>query len=175
MPGEEGKSQGRASRLYCSLSLLEISFYTATWICGVLYSLYTLYLASMDQVLSQPWHGSIKSSMEINFSWTNEKSDMPWNTWGLGGGSGGLTGCWRIRLITNGQHGRYRPVKVRKKNILEKNNISIFSRDLRCLISSLLLADEEIPERLQLNIECKYFEIFWNILCDLCRQSIPSL
>ena len=50
MPGEEGRSQGRASRLYCSLSLLEISFYTATWISGVLYSLYTLYLASMDKV-----------------------------------------------------------------------------------------------------------------------------
>ena len=50
----------------------------------------------------------------------------------------------------------------REKNILEKkNNIFICSRDLRCLISSLLLADEEIPERLQLNIKCKYFfEIF---------------
>ena len=37
-------------RLYCSLSLLEISLYTSTWICGVLYSLYTLYLAGMEQV-----------------------------------------------------------------------------------------------------------------------------
>ena len=37
-------------RLYCSLSLVEISLYTSTWICGVLYSLYTLYLAGMDQV-----------------------------------------------------------------------------------------------------------------------------
>ena len=37
-------------RLYCSLSLVEISVYTATWICGVIYSLYTLYLAGMDQV-----------------------------------------------------------------------------------------------------------------------------
>ena len=50
MPGEEGKSVGRASRLYCSLPLWELSFYTATWICGVLYSLYTLYLAGLDQV-----------------------------------------------------------------------------------------------------------------------------
>ena len=37
-------------RLYCSLSLVEISLYTSTWICGVLYSLYTLYLAGMEQV-----------------------------------------------------------------------------------------------------------------------------
>ena len=50
MPGEEVRSQKRASRLSCSLSLWEISFYTATWISGVFYSLYTLYLASMDQV-----------------------------------------------------------------------------------------------------------------------------
>ena len=50
MPGDEGKPGARASRLYCSLAIWEISFYTATWICGVLYSLYTLYLASMEQV-----------------------------------------------------------------------------------------------------------------------------
>ena len=42
---------------------------------------------------------------------------------GKDGGSGGLTGCGRTRLITNGQHGRYRPFKVRiedKNKILKK-------------------------------------------------------
>ena len=48
--GDCRQTQGSARRLYCSLSLLEMSLYTATWICGVLYSLYTLYLASLDQV-----------------------------------------------------------------------------------------------------------------------------
>ena len=48
--GDCRQTQGSARRLYCSLSLLEMSVYTATWICGVLYSLYTLYLASLDQV-----------------------------------------------------------------------------------------------------------------------------
>ena len=48
--GETGGRGERGRKLYCSLSVLEISVYSATWICGVLYSLYTLYLAGMDQV-----------------------------------------------------------------------------------------------------------------------------
>ena len=47
--GQQGSS-ARASRLYPSLSFLEISVYTATWICGVMYSLYSLYRASLEQV-----------------------------------------------------------------------------------------------------------------------------
>ena len=47
--GQQG-SQGRASKLYPSLSFLEISVYTATWICGVMFALYSLYRASMEQV-----------------------------------------------------------------------------------------------------------------------------
>ena len=47
--GQQG-SQGRTSRLYPSLSFLEISVYTATWICGVMFALYSLYRASMEQV-----------------------------------------------------------------------------------------------------------------------------
>ena len=45
-----GSSRGPASKLYPSLSFLEISVYTATWICGVMYALYNLYRASMEQV-----------------------------------------------------------------------------------------------------------------------------
>ena len=51
----------------------------------------------------------------------------------------------------------------KKIKIFGKNNIFFCSRGLCRFISSLLLADEEIPERLQLNIECKYLEIFRNI------------
>ena len=47
--GQQGSSS-RASRLYPSLSFLEISVYTATWICGVMYALYSLYRASLEQV-----------------------------------------------------------------------------------------------------------------------------
>ena len=48
--GAERPGRGPAKKLYCSLSVLEISVYTATWICGVFYSLYTLYLAGVEQV-----------------------------------------------------------------------------------------------------------------------------
>lgn len=47
--GQQGSS-ARASRLYPSLSFLEISVYTTTWICGVMYALYSLYRASLEQV-----------------------------------------------------------------------------------------------------------------------------
>ena len=50
--GQQSSSGGRASKLYPSLSFLEISVYTATWICGVMFALYSLYRASMDQVRS---------------------------------------------------------------------------------------------------------------------------
>ena len=33
-----------------SLSFAELSVYTATWVCGVMYALYSLYLASMERV-----------------------------------------------------------------------------------------------------------------------------
>ena len=39
----------RARKLYASLSFAEISVYTATWVCGVMYSLYNLYIVSIDQ------------------------------------------------------------------------------------------------------------------------------
>ena len=51
-PGQQSGSGGRASKLYPSLSFLEISVYTATWICGVMLALYSLYRASMEQVSS---------------------------------------------------------------------------------------------------------------------------
>ena len=50
--GQQSGSGGRASKLYPSLSFLEISVYTATWICGVMFALYSLYRASMEQVRS---------------------------------------------------------------------------------------------------------------------------
>ena len=50
--GQQSGSGDRASKLYPSLSFLEISVYTATWICGVMFALYSLYRASMEQVRS---------------------------------------------------------------------------------------------------------------------------
>ena len=88
-------------RLYCSLSLLEISVYTSTWICGVLYSLYTLYLAGMEQVSTdyslminpscvQISRGELRYAVEMERPWwrvwRSEKmykdfADHEWITW----------------------------------------------------------------------------------------------
>ena len=43
----------------------------------------------------------------------------------------------------------------------------IFSRGLRGFIPSFLLADEAVPEKIQLNIECKYPQIFLEIFIFL--------
>ena len=71
-----GSSRGPASKLYPSLSFLEISVYTATWICGVMYALYNLYRASMEQVspfvLSNPGpspNSEVYSPEERDWKW----------------------------------------------------------------------------------------------------------
>ena len=67
--GDCRQTQGSARRLYCSLSLVEMSLYTATWICGVLYSLYTLYLASLDQVNISNRHYIVNTLHSTNCEW----------------------------------------------------------------------------------------------------------
>ena len=48
--GREEESAASARKLYTSLSFAELSVYTAAWVCGVMYALYSLYLASMERV-----------------------------------------------------------------------------------------------------------------------------
>ena len=67
MSGEESdevirKEISLSRKLYPSLSLVEISLYTATWICGVYLACHSLYLASQEQArrlymvdLVRPW------------------------------------------------------------------------------------------------------------------------
>ena len=80
-------AQGGASKkLYPSLSFLEISVYTATWICGVAYALYNLYLSSIREVR----RGNIKYAVEMVRPWWRfwrkdkifrDHADHEWDTW----------------------------------------------------------------------------------------------
>ena len=47
---DRDREEESARKLYPSLSFAELSVYTATWVCGVMYALYSLYLASMERV-----------------------------------------------------------------------------------------------------------------------------
>ena len=67
MSGEEDaevtlKEVRLSRKLYPSLSLVEISLYTATWICGVYLACHSLYMASQEQArrlytvdMVRPW------------------------------------------------------------------------------------------------------------------------
>ena len=67
MSGEENaevtlKEVRLSRKLYPSLSLVEISLYTATWICGVYLACHSLYIASQEQArklytvdMVRPW------------------------------------------------------------------------------------------------------------------------
>ena len=67
MSGEEDaevtlKEVRLSRKLYPSLSLVDMSLYTATWICGVYLACHSLYMASQEQArrlytvdMARPW------------------------------------------------------------------------------------------------------------------------
>jgi len=76
----------RARKLYASLSFAEISVCTATWVCGVMYSLYNLYIVSIDQVR----RGNIRYALEMVKPWWRfwrqdrvfrDVADHEWASW----------------------------------------------------------------------------------------------
>ena len=89
MSGEEKNAEVtikevRLSRkLYPSLSLVEISLYTATWILGVYLACHSLYMASQEQArrlytvdMVKPWWKFWSSSLM-----KRDGTDHEWETW----------------------------------------------------------------------------------------------
>ena len=85
----------KSSKMYASLSFLEISVYTATWICGVMYSVYMLVMASKEQLRQ----GNIKYAVEYVRPWWRfwrsdrlyrDNADHEWDTWKQTGVQGKL-------------------------------------------------------------------------------------
>jgi len=77
------KEVSLSRKLYPSLSLVEISLYTATWICGVYLACHSLYLASQEHArrlytvdLVRPWWKFWSSSL-----WRRDGTDHEWETW----------------------------------------------------------------------------------------------
>ena len=105
-------ARGGASRkLYPSLSFLEISVYTATWICGVVYALYNLYMSSIREVR----RGNIKYAVEMVRPWWRfwrkdkifrDHADHEWDTWKLtalqGTSSSSLISCLWYYIVLVG-------------------------------------------------------------------------
>jgi len=84
--GAERPGRGPAKKLYCSLSVLEISVYTATWICGVFYSLYTLYLAGVEQLSRGELRYGVEKLRPWWRTWRHDRmfkdqADHEWITW----------------------------------------------------------------------------------------------
>ena len=76
----KNKNDHLSHKLYPSLPLLEISFYTLTFISGVSLAIYSLYKTSMGQAkklstldLVRPWWSSVPQLADT--------SDLEWHTW----------------------------------------------------------------------------------------------
>jgi len=77
------KEVSLSRKLYPSLSLVEISLYTATWLCGVYLACHSLYTASQDQArrlytvdMVRPWWKFWSSSLV-----RRDGTDHEWETW----------------------------------------------------------------------------------------------
>ena len=76
----KSKNANLSHKLYPSLPLLEISFYTLTFISGVSLAIYSLYMTSMGQAkklfaleMVRPWWSSTPQLADT--------SDLEWHTW----------------------------------------------------------------------------------------------
>ena len=76
----KSKDDNLSHKLYPSLPLLEISFYTLTFISGVSLAIYSLYMTSMEQAKKlstlekvRPWWSSTPQ--------LKDTSDHEWHTW----------------------------------------------------------------------------------------------
>ena len=76
----KNKDDNLYHKLYPSLPLLEISFYTLTFISGVSLAIYSLYMTSMGQAkklfaleMVRPWWSSTPQLADT--------SDLEWHTW----------------------------------------------------------------------------------------------
>ena len=86
--GEEMSGTGK--RLYPSLSFVEISLYTGTWICGVMYAVLSLYQAGLHHLRNnslrygleraRPWWSASAGGGNM-VSMVRDVSDHEWDTW----------------------------------------------------------------------------------------------
>ena len=88
MATRQEEMSGTGRKLYPSLSFVEISLYTGTWVCGVMYAVLSLYQAGVHHLRNnnlrygleraRPWWSASSGNMG---TMVRDVSDHEWDTW----------------------------------------------------------------------------------------------